>query len=164
VKRKKERERKKETSNSIGGNTSKVDFTSMERVLPTAQCYAWGKLGMASLAAQMATASPHFVPDKETPYAELWMGTHPTAPSTLQDGRNLREVLDEHRMGKEVFHKYKGELPFLFKVLSIRKALSIQAHPDKELAITLFNEFPHIYKDNNHKPEMVNISLLRQSL
>lgn len=27
--------------------------------------------------------------------------------------------------------RWKGDLPFLFKVISISKALSIQAHPDK---------------------------------
>ncbi|KAJ1563661.1 Mannose-6-phosphate isomerase, partial [Cladochytrium tenue] len=47
-----------------------------------------------------------------------------------------------------------GELPFLFKVLSIRKALSIQAHPDKALAARLHAERPGVYKDGNHKPEM----------
>ena len=42
----------------------------------------------------------------------------------------------------------------MFKVLSIQTALSIQAHPDKVLANELHNNFPTIYKDNNHKPEM----------
>lgn len=47
-----------------------------------------------------------------------------------------------------------GTLPFLFKILSIGKALSIQAHPDKELAKRLHAEKPKMYKDDNHKPEM----------
>lgn len=34
------------------------------------------------------------------------------------------------------------------------KALSIQAHPDKELAKTLHKLLPNVYKDDNHKPEM----------
>lgn len=34
------------------------------------------------------------------------------------------------------------------------KALSIQAHPDKELARTLHKLLPDVYKDGNHKPEM----------
>ena len=45
-------------------------------------------------------------------------------------------------------------LPFLFKVLSVRTALSIQAHPDKELAVKLHASRPDVYKDDNHKPEM----------
>jgi mannose-6-phosphate isomerase class I len=47
-----------------------------------------------------------------------------------------------------------GDLPYLFKVLSVRKALSIQAHPDLKLARELHAKFPQIYKDANHKPEM----------
>ncbi|KAM7270452.1 hypothetical protein ACFE04_029666 [Oxalis oulophora] len=39
-------------------------------------------------------------------------------------------------------------------VLSVQKALSIQVHPDKELAIALHKSQPSIYKDENHKPEM----------
>lgn len=34
------------------------------------------------------------------------------------------------------------------------KALSIQAHPDKELAEVLHKMRPNVYKDSNHKPEM----------
>ncbi|EJU02087.1 hypothetical protein DACRYDRAFT_99861 [Dacryopinax primogenitus] len=45
-------------------------------------------------------------------------------------------------------------VPFLFKVLAIRKALSIQAHPDKALAQRLHRDKPEWYKDRNHKPEM----------
>lgn len=43
----------------------------------------------------------------------------------------------------------------MLQVLSIGKALSIQAHPDKELATILHELQPNIYKDGNHKPEMV---------
>lgn len=37
-------------------------------------------------------------------------------------------------MSQEITKRYGGKLPFLFKVLSIAKALSIQAHPNKKLA------------------------------
>ncbi len=47
-----------------------------------------------------------------------------------------------------------GELPFLFKVLSVNKALSIQAHPDKALAEALHAQDPKNYPDANHKPEI----------
>lgn len=42
----------------------------------------------------------------------------------------MQEVLDDnpHVLGAI---RWKGDLPFLFKVISISKALSIQAHPDK---------------------------------
>ncbi|CAI0472420.1 unnamed protein product, partial [Linum tenue] len=40
------------------------------------------------------------------------------------------------------------------QILSVAKALSIQAHPDKELAKQLHKSHPIAYKDDNHKPEM----------
>ena len=46
------------------------------------------------------------------------------------------------------------QLPFLFKVLSVNKCLSIQAHPDKANAAVLHLRDPEHYGDDNHKPEM----------
>uniref|UniRef100_F6HFN4 mannose-6-phosphate isomerase n=1 Tax=Vitis vinifera TaxID=29760 RepID=F6HFN4_VITVI len=57
-------------------------------------------------------------------------------------------------LGNEVLNKWGCDLPFLFKVLSVGKALSRQAHPDKELAETLHELQPNIYMNGNHKPEM----------
>jgi mannose-6-phosphate isomerase len=48
-------------------------------------------------------------------------------------------------MSPEVTERYGGKLPFLFKVLSIRKALSIQAHPNKKLAEQLHAKDPKNY-------------------
>jgi mannose-6-phosphate isomerase len=47
-----------------------------------------------------------------------------------------------------------GNLTYLFKVLSVRTALSIQAHPNQPLAKKLHESFPDKYKDPNHKPEI----------
>ena len=85
------------------------------------------------------------------------MGTHPSGPSTLHGSDvTLESVLkaNPHLLTQYFYDEYHGHLPFLFKVLSINKALSIQAHPDKELAKKLYRERPAIYKDDNHKPEM----------
>ena len=104
------------------------------------------------------------------------MGTHPKSPSlVLNSGQVLSEHLASHPelIGKSVITKFdagNGNLPFLFKVLSIEKALSIQTHPDKKTAEILHREHPDIYKgmwlheylstylknstDPNHKPEM----------
>lgn len=71
------------------------------------------------------------------------MGTHDSCPSKLK-GSNLS--LKEYLSGQD--------LPFLFKVLSVRTALSIQAHPDLSLAKQLHTSDPKNYKDSNHKPEM----------
>ena len=57
-------------------------------------------------------------------------------------------------MSTEISTKYQNRLPFLFKVLSISKALSIQAHPNKKLAGELHRKDPKNYPDDNHKPEM----------
>ncbi|CAI8597673.1 unnamed protein product [Vicia faba] len=57
-------------------------------------------------------------------------------------------------LGDKVVQKWGFDLPFWFKVLSVGKALSIQAQPDKELARMLHRLHPDVYKDGNHKPEM----------
>ena len=89
---------------------------------PAIKDYAWGIRGLDSRVARFALESGIIDEvDPDTPYAELWLGTHPSGPTTLRDGMTL-----EHYVG--------GQLPFLFKVLSAGKALSIQAHPCKELA------------------------------
>jgi len=51
--------------------------------------------------------------------AQLWMGTHPSCPSTLIDnGKDLKQYLKDHPelLGKKVVDKFGDDLPFLFKV------------------------------------------------
>jgi mannose-6-phosphate isomerase len=77
------------------------------------------------------------------------MGTHPSLPSLVAPSNTpLSDHLKSHPelLGDKVQNRYGKELPFLFKVLAIRKALSIQAHPDKKLAERLHRERPDIYK------------------
>ncbi|KAF5341179.1 hypothetical protein D9611_006085 [Ephemerocybe angulata] len=133
------------------------------KVIPTIQQYDWGKVGREAKVAQFAEASqlPGFSVDEGAPYAELWMGTHSSSPSVVKDsGDLLSDHLREHQdlIGSQIIDKFEdaknGNLPFLFKVLSIAKALSIQSHPDKETAKQLHAISPKIYKDPNHKPEM----------
>jgi mannose-6-phosphate isomerase len=85
------------------------------------------------------------------------MGTHPSNPSKdLGTGRTLLDLVQDNQalMSREVTEKYGQKLPFLFKVLSIAKALSIQAHPNKKLAEQLHQKDGKNYPDDNHKPEM----------
>ncbi|XP_064550713.1 mannose-6-phosphate isomerase [Drosophila montana] len=105
--------------------------------------YEWGKRGINSAVAQMAMANdPDFVLNENETYAEMWMGTHFCGVSIVKEtGETLDRVL-------------KKDLPYLFKVLSIKKALSIQVHPNKCEAERLHKERPLIYKDDNHKPEL----------
>ena len=58
------------------------------------------------------------------------------------------------KVGPRYLILYVVVFVWLVKVLSVEKALSIQAHPDKELARTLHKLQPDVYKDGNHKPEM----------
>jgi mannose-6-phosphate isomerase class I len=94
--------------------------------------------------------------DDEKPFAELWMGAHPDLPSKVYlDGktRPLNELVTPK------------ELPFLLKVLSAAKPLSIQVHPSKERAREGFARENRAgipltakernYKDENHKPELI---------
>ncbi|XP_071683903.1 mannose-6-phosphate isomerase 1 isoform X2 [Lolium perenne] len=122
------------------------------------QHYEWGRHGATSLVARLAAATdPAFQTDPALPYAELWMGTHPAAPSVvLPTGEHLRGWLARNRdaLGSPVNERWGGDLPFLFKVLSVAKPLSIQAHPDKALAEELHALRPDAYRDANHKPEM----------
>lgn len=70
------------------------------------------------------------------PWAEAWYGSHPSAPSTYEDGTSV-----------------ELELPFLLKILSANIPLSIQAHPAKQDAIRLHAEGK--LPDANHKPETI---------
>ncbi|KAL7622702.1 Mannose-6-phosphate isomerase [Parahypoxylon ruwenzoriense] len=121
--------------------------------------YDWGKIGSESAAAKFAAATPSdtLSIQSDKPYAELWMGTHPSNPSKdLESGRTLLELVEGNQMllAPSIKARYGAKLPFLFKVLSINKALSIQAHPNKKLAEQLHAKDPKNYPDDNHKPEM----------
>ncbi|UYV72871.1 isomerase [Cordylochernes scorpioides] len=108
--------------------------------------------------------------------SQLWMGVHPSGPSVIRaSGETLASYVerDPATLGAAVRHLY-GSLPFLFKVLSVRQPLSIQAHPTKtysrnesrhgawkfhhlivqEHAKILNQERPDLYPDPNHKPEI----------
>jgi mannose-6-phosphate isomerase len=127
------------------------------------QHYAWGGF--------------HFIPDllgisnpDNKPFAEYWMGAHPSASSKLQTPEGeilLSELIQkdpEAALTKEVYQKF-GELPYLLKVLDVKDMLSIQVHPTKAEAEKGFdaeeasgipiNAPNRNYKDRNHKPEVM---------
>jgi mannose-6-phosphate isomerase len=120
------------------------------------QHYAWGTKNENAFIPKLLG----FVPEKDKPYAELWIGAHPKAPSLVLI-ENREEPLDKliakypyEILGKKVVEKFGNKLPYLLKVLSCQTALSIQAHPDKKLAEILHAEDPENYPDENHKPEI----------
>ena len=116
------------------------------------QNYAWGQKNEEAFIPKLLGIKPK----KDLPYAELWIGAHPKAPSKIMT-RTLLELLEEFPdeiLGEEMNIKFSGKLPFLMKVLTAGEALSIQAHPNKSQAEVLHAKDPEHYPDNNHKPEI----------
>jgi mannose-6-phosphate isomerase len=124
------------------------------------QEYQWGKKEWL----------PDFLNRKNinnTPWAELWMGAHPKAPSKTKEGESLYDMINskgEMLLGAKTYSLYK-RLPFLFKILAVQEPLSIQVHPSKKqaeegyarenlLSIPL-DASNRNYRDDNHKPEII---------
>lgn len=65
------------------------------------------------------------------------MGAHPRGDAKILDNRISQKTLgqwiaeNQNSLGQKVKDTFNGKLPFLFKVLSVETALSIQAHPNK---------------------------------
>ncbi len=104
----------------------------------------------------------------DKPKAEMWMGTHPSAPSLIdKTDKTLESFLKENIdfFSADHIHNFSDSLPFLFKVLAIEKPLSIQCHPDyREARIGYINEEEFRknnprslwnYKDDNRKAEVI---------
>ncbi|MBN2389223.1 MAG: mannose-6-phosphate isomerase, class I [Anaerolineae bacterium] len=120
------------------------------------QHYDWGTRG-----------NPAFIPnllgfeqEPGVPYAELWIGAHPKAPSNIVVGEMV-VPLDQwinaypvQILGSKIANKFSNKLPFLFKVLSASESLSIQVHPNQAQANALHLRDPIHYPDANHKPEL----------
>lgn len=102
------------------------------------------------------------------PWAELWMGAHPTAPSRLADGTSLRDAIAadaDALLGRRLHSVFGDRLPFLMKVLAAAEPLSLQVHPTTERARVraaeqdaagIARDAPErTYPDPQHKPEML---------
>jgi len=118
------------------------------------QNYHWGKSAGESVVAALAASNDATkVIDDTKRYAEFWMGTHPSGPSSVKaTGQTLADFLKDNP--GSVGGEGASNLPYLFKVLSVDTALSIQVHPCKAKAEQLHKARPDLYKDDNHKPEM----------
>ena len=120
------------------------------------QPYPWGSRGAEAFIPRLLglPAAP------EQPYAELWIGAHPHAPSRVFFGDeplSLATLIAREpvaMLGAAVAQRFDNQLPFLFKVLSAAEPLSIQAHPDKVQAERLHARDPQHYPDATHKPEV----------
>jgi len=120
------------------------------------QHYAWGTRGNQAFIPNLLG----FKPEPELPYAELWIGAHPKAPSSVVVGEMVIP-LDQwihaypvQILGSKIANTFSNQLPFLFKVLSASESLSIQVHPNKAQANALHLRDPIHYPDANHKPEL----------
>ncbi|MCR4676335.1 MAG: class I mannose-6-phosphate isomerase [Sphaerochaetaceae bacterium] len=94
---------------------------------------------------------------KEIPpvQAELWMGAHNNGCArVLETSQSLREFIDENPSFVSPDFRKGDDFPFLFKILAIKKPLSIQCHPDAEAARKGFEEGNVNYTDPNAKVEM----------
>ena len=120
------------------------------------QNYDWGTVNKEAFIPRLLKIEQK----KDLPYAEYWIGVHPKAPSEIiLEGEkvSLPSVLKQFPfeiLGERISKKFNNSLPFLLKVLSVNKALSIQAHPNKKLADALNQRDPVNYPDKNHKPEI----------
>ncbi|XWS75472.1 hypothetical protein CRYUN_Cryun01aG0091500 [Craigia yunnanensis] len=139
---------------------AKENADKLKRLRAWVQNYDWGRCGTEAQVARLFALNCGAEVEPDRPYAEFWMGTHDSGPSFLADKEEenvgLKEWIGKNPnvLGHKVLEKWGSDLPFLFKVLSVAKALSIQAHPDKKLAKELHKLQPNLYKDGNHKPEM----------
>ena len=112
----------------------------MDLLRPVIRPYPWGtRTAIAELQGRPVPAPG--------PEAELWMGAHPSAPSGLHRPPatpaphtppvTLDAVIagdPERELGADCAARFGGRLPFLLKVLSAEKALSIQVHPSRAQA------------------------------
>jgi mannose-6-phosphate isomerase len=128
------------------------------------QEYAWGS--KTFIPELLGEPSPAIKPK-----AEMWMGSHPKAPSMVIYNGNrisLAELIRKDpsgTLGVSVARKFSNKLPFLFKVLSADRPLSIQSHPGREQAKAGFmrenmekrsmESADRSYRDENHKPELI---------
>lgn len=130
----------------------------------TIQSYDWGSVSEIPRLTGIENAGGE-------PMAELWIGAHARAPSKVRrDGLliPLPELFSrepERTLGKAAGRRFDGRLPFLLKILSAARPLSIQAHPDRAQAREGFaredacgiprDAFERSYRDDNHKPELI---------
>ena len=137
-----------------------LDTNRFYRLKGGVRHYAWGEKAEDGktpyLAGLLGVASG------TEPWAEWWLGTHPGLPSTIllpEDGSEplLETCLAEAPakwLGKACADSV-GHLPFLLKVLTCSRPLSIQSHPDAKTAARLHAERPEMYPDANDKTEII---------
>ncbi len=119
----------------------------------TIKNYEWGKLGNNSLIKNFIISNKqnHYNTDY---MAEIWYGTHELGVSKiLNNNFSINSVISKY-MDINYINNYGNDIPFIFKILTIMKPLSIQIHPIEELAKKLHKDNSSLYTDPNQKSEM----------
>lgn len=111
----------------------------MTRIFPAIKNYDWGARDALNPVYHLSgsTARPF---RGDIPYAEAWLGAHPSGPATLPSGAPLAPNTTPS---------------FLLKVLAVRKSLSLQVHPSTPAAVALRSSDPAHFPDDRAKPELV---------
>ena len=137
-------------------------MTNLYKLTGTLQHYVWGGKDYIPTLLHIAKAEQY--------YAEYWLGAHNSSPSLIETNgasQPLTEFLAQNptALGAQSRALFGDGLPYLLKILDVKKPLSIQLHPTKkqaEIGFAAENENnvdlkdpKRTYKDNNHKPEMM---------
>lgn len=124
------------------------------------RAYSWGSpVLIPALVGREPTGEPE---------AEIWYGDHPGSPSRVTgDGAQpgLPGGVDGQTLDAALAALGEPPLPFLLKLLAAGSSLSIQAHPTKteaeagfareEAAGVARDADDRLYRDDNHKPEII---------
>lgn len=107
------------------------------------------------------------LPDDGRPLAEYWLGAHPNDPSLIDGAVRLDTAIEQHprMVGDSARLEFEGRLPYLMKLLSAGRPLSLQAHPNRIDAQSGFDQENHnqipmdapvrTFKDPWDKPELI---------
>ena len=85
---------------------------------------------------------------KDKNIGESWeVSAHPNGMGIVANGnlkgKTLQEILNEYKeklVGEKVYKEYGNRFPLLIKYLDVNDRLSIQVHPDDEVALKKHNE------------------------
>ena len=102
------------------------------------------------------------------PWAEQWFGAHQLGPGLLDSGTDLRSAIDSDPtafLGPSTQYMFGDQLPYLVKLIAPARALSLQVHPGRSLAVQGFEQdnaagipigaTSRVFQDTTHKPEMI---------
>lgn len=126
----------------------------MDRLTPVVFTDDWGSY------VSIASLQGRDIPSAQ-PESELWMGAHEGGPSTTDrpGGPDLAELIAAdavRELGADCVDRFGPRLPFLLKVLAPGRAISIQAHPTADQAVSMrARTGDAVYVDNWAKPELL---------